>query len=133
MLSADTPVFVFTGRAVIWAELMNRGLCMTFTLHSGGEETFQASLFNTLRRVLHITPSLGDARDCFSMFPLFSTSFYFSLPLAFLLQLIPLRLPKRRRRGERNRMRREITNDDLPRHGTAQVAISATRSISLMN
>ncbi len=30
-------------------------------------------------------------------------------------------------------MRREITNDDLPRHGTTQVAINATRSISLMN
>jgi len=35
---------------------------------------------------------------------------------------------------ERKRMkRREITNDDLPWHGTTQVAISATLSISLMN
>ncbi len=114
--------------------LMNRGLCMTFTLHSGWRGDYPSiSVQHPQTSSSHHSIPRGRKRLFFHVSPVFHV-FPLLAPSCFPPSINPTETTKEKKeRRERNRMRREITNDDLPRHGTTQVAISATRSISLMN
>lgn len=98
-LVSSTHLFLCVmSAAVIWADVEESW--PVFDLDSSLRWNTPSDEFFT-----SLLPS-GTQEIVFPCFSLFSTSFHFSLPLAFLLQLIPQRLPRRRRREQEKQKKR---------------------------